>query len=65
MQLKAINKKTLAELNRQLGELQFLYAECEKAEAAGVVLPAEIKQSCVDLSNRISQFKATYFNTEV
>jgi hypothetical protein len=65
IQLKVINKKTLQEMNTQLAKLKELFDACDEAKKAGVPIPDAVQQGCIDLTNRINQFKATYFSQSI
>lgn len=65
IQLRVISKKTLQELNGALGRIKELFDACDEAKTAGVPVPDEIKQGCIDLTNRINQFKAVYYSREI
>lgn len=64
-EMKVMNKKRLQELNNALQNLNRLYAECERAEKAGVPGLEVAKQSCIDLSDRIARLKEAYFSQEL
>jgi hypothetical protein len=60
-----INKKTLENLNTQYQRISDLYAEVCKAESAGVPLPDNMKQNCLDMKAAIERFKAVYFTASL